>query len=174
MDEQKQEMIELEAKSPVFKWLVVLLFSIFLTVGLYFYNYYLENSLDSIKIEVKEIDELTEKLKNDKNIQVYNLVDLNRTKLLGLEKKSRIMDFINHVRALEKTYSIIFKGFSYNNWNLSMQATAPFWEDTLASNKVSLFIKSYRETSWNPFELTFINSFIWYDTINFNVNFKLK
>gem|GEM_PF-3850541 len=48
------------------------------------------------------------KLQENKSIQVYNLLIENKKVISNLEKKSKINDFIYHIRSLE-TYGIAFK-----------------------------------------------------------------
>nr|MDD3720026.1 hypothetical protein [Candidatus Gracilibacteria bacterium] len=151
-----------------------LLFSVVLTASLFFYNLNLEKNIVANTDKINQINESITKLQDDKNIQVYNLLQQNKNVLADLTKKSRIKDFIYHVRSLEGIYGIVFKGFNYNNGNLSLQASAPFNSTTLASNRVSMFIKSYREDPKSMFDLGFINNFNGFDSMTFGVNLTLK
>lgn len=148
--------------------------AIVLTVGLFAYNSYLSKSIESVTNEIAQIDWSISKIQENRSIQVYNLIQENKKVLATLEKKSKVKDFIYHIRSLEIPFGLTFKWFNYTNWNLSMQVLAPFDSNTLASNRVSMFIKAYREDKNAPFELWFVNTFNWFDSMTFSVNFKLK
>lgn len=164
---------QLRKSNILITWYIFLLASILLTAGLFFYNSHIENNIEEIWTEISQIDTSIAKLQENKSIQVYNLLIENKKVITNLEKKSKINDFIYHVRSLE-SYGLTFKWFNYNDWVITMQAMATFDPNSLASNRVSMFLKNYREDKKSMFNLDFVNSFNWFDAITFSVSLKLK
>ncbi len=148
--------------------------SLLIFIALFIFNINIENKIQDLDNQVIEINKSTKILKEDRNIQTYILLEKNKKLLQDLEKKSQITKFISHLDEIQDQYWIIFDWFNYNNWIVSTQVNVPFSSNTLASSKVSYFIKNYRASSWSLFDLEYINSFNWADNIVFNVNFKIK
>lgn len=148
--------------------------SILIVISLFSFNYYLETQIDSKQSKIAEFDASIKEKQKDKSVQVYNLIKENKKLIEELDKKSQINKFIYHIRELQWTYSVIFKWFNYSNGEIASNVYIPFSTDISAANRASYFIKSYREDKKSLFDLEFINSFNWYDSMTFNVNFKLK
>lgn len=153
-------------------WLLTV--SILLLIWLSVSNYLIWDKIDLLDEENKKIDNSIRALKENRSIQAYILDETNKKVIDELTKKSQITKYINHLRDIQNEYGVVFKWFNYSNWSITSQAVAYFSSDSLAPSRVSHFIKNYRTKSWALFDLWFINSFNWADSINFNVNFKLK
>jgi hypothetical protein len=95
-----------------------------------------------------------------------------------LEKRSKVSEYIRHLKSLypENVHWVKFEGFSMANWEISTKATieSTFNPDKIAYEKTRDFIKNYRTDTWALLELKFINLIEWYDTMKFDVNFKIK
>lgn len=148
--------------------------SIFIVVGLFGYNYYLEKNVSNLEKKIAEYDISIKEKQKDKKVLVYNLLKENKKIIEDLDKKSKINKFIYNLREIQNTYWVLFKGFNYANWVVSMSVYIPFNSDMTAANRASYFIKSYREDKNSLFELDFINNFNWFDSMTFNVDLKLK
>jgi hypothetical protein len=153
-------------------WFLIL--SILMIWWLSGYNYGLESKIAKLDEKIGNFNNSINEKQKDKRVQVYNLLKENKKVIEDLDKKSKINVFINHIRELQNTYWILFKGFNYSNWVVALSAYIPFNSDITASNRASYFIKNYREDKNALFDLDFINTFNWYDSMTFNVSLKLK
>lgn len=153
---------------------IIFTLSLFIVWWLFWYNYYLENKIEVLEKNISQYDNSIKTKQKDRNIQVYNLLKENKKVIDDLDKKSKINNFIYHVRELQNTYWILFKWFNYANWVVSMTAYVPFNTDMTSANRTSYFIKSYREDKKSLFDLDFVNTFNWFDSMTFSVNLKLK
>lgn len=147
------------------------------TIVLFWYNKYLESKNNWISESITDIENKLSNLREDKEIQVYELLDIHRSKMNILEKNSNIVTYMDHLSDLSKRYKISFKWFSMTNWDLKTDIEARrLWsiKTDPAYIKVKDFIKLYREDKEALFDLDFINSFEWMDNIKFSVNLKVK
>lgn len=165
---------QIHKSNLLFLWYWFLVLTLIITVWLFFYNHSIEGKITKLWTEISEYDTSIAKLQEDKSIQVYNLLLENKKVIASLEKKSKVKDFIYHLRSLEIPFWLTFKWFNYSNWNVTMQAVVPFDSNILASNRVSMFVKDYRADKKALFDLDFISTFNWFDSITFWVNLKLK
>lgn len=155
-------------------WYSFFAVSISIIVGLFLLNTFFESKLQNLEEKIWKYNNSIRELQKDRHIQAYTLLEENKKIIESLEKKSKINDFIYNIRELQTTYLINFKWFNYSNWIIALSAYAPFDINSTAANRVSYFIKNYREDKNSLFDLDFINTFNWNDTITFNVNLKLK
>jgi hypothetical protein len=151
-----------------------LVLSILIILWLSAFNYTLESKINKLEQKINTFDISIKEKQKDKKVQVYNLLKENKKVIEDLDKKSKINQFIAHTREIQNTYWLLFKGFNYTNWVVSMSVYIPFNTEMSAANRTSFFIKSYREDKNSLFDLDFINTFNWYDNMTFNVNLKLK
>jgi hypothetical protein len=155
-------------------WYGFLALSVSIVIWLFLFNSYLESKVQNLDENVWKYNNSIKTLQENRSVQVYTLLEENKKLTESLEKKSKINSFIYNIRELQTTYWIIFKWFNYSNWIISMSAYVPFSINSTAANTVSYFIKNYREDTNSLFDLDFINTFNWNDSMTFNVNFKLK
>lgn len=148
--------------------------SLLIVISLFSVNYYLETKITGLEGKINNYNLSIKEKQKDKSIQVYNLLKENKKVIEDLDKKSQINKFIYHIREVQNTYWLLFKWFSYTNWVVSLSVYIPFNTDMTAANRASYFIKSYREDKSALFDLDFINTFNWYDSMTFNANLKLK
>jgi len=153
----------------VFLWVVIVL-----TILLFLFNLrldYSNNDLD--KKIVERINDITA-LQNDPKIQVYSLIQANKTTIDNLDKRSTITKYISHIQAVSKKYDIIFDWFAISWWNITLQAVINSTDKWIAYVKTRDFIKNYRSEENALFNLDFISSVEWMDSMKFNVVFNLK
>ncbi|MDD3301945.1 MAG: hypothetical protein PHN31_00175 [Candidatus Gracilibacteria bacterium] len=166
---------EKEKKSPmlIFSYAFFAI-SILLAVGIFLLTTYYDKKVDKLQGEISTYENSINVKKENKEIQVYSLLQENKKVIDLMDKKSKIKVLVDHVRSIESVYGIKLSGFNYNNGLLSFGVVAPFSVDSYASDRVSNFIKSYREDKNALFTLDFINSFTGFDSMNFSISLKLK
>lgn len=155
-------------------WYGFLALSVSIVIWLFLFNSYFENKIQNLDENIGKYNTSIKKLQENRSVQVYTLLEENKKIIESLEKKSKINNFIYNIRELQNTYLIKFNWFNYSNWIIAMTASVPFDINSTAANRVSYFIKNYREDKNSLFDLDFINTFNWNDSMTFNVNFKLK
>jgi hypothetical protein len=87
--------------------------------------------------------------------------------------------YINNFKKLEQEYNIFFHWFDLSSWKIksiikTQSTSTKKGIKTLAYQKVSNFISSYRLDENSLFELGFINLFRWNNKIDYNIIFNLK
>ena len=151
-----------------------LFFVIFVTAWLFFYNSFLENKSQVLREEIRNLDSSISEIQKDKDLQIYNLIVLNKNSIDLLKKNSEVTKFINHLKVISSKYDLDFGGFNYSNGILSTSVELVSDEKNLAYNKATNFLSSYRKESEALFELDFVNNITGYDRMKFNVKFNVK
>lgn len=154
--------------------IIFFVFVLLITISLVSYNYFLNKDIAAINNQIELRQTSITNINKDENINLYNLINVNRKILEKLEKRSQVITFIEHLNKVKNDYRMDLKGFSYSDWILSSSVTIINNTDAFAYNLAETFISSYRKNEKNIFELWFINSIKWNDNIKFNVEFKLK
>lgn len=144
------------------------------TVWLYFYNKSISNDIAKIKMDISSLDNKIKEEKKDNNLEIYSLVEKNKTILDSYEKMNRINTFINHLNSIIFKYRLEFSWFNISNWEIKTSVISTSDEKSISYQKVADFISKYREDEKSLFDLAFINSFQWMDEIKFDINFKIK
>ena len=153
----------------VFLWVVLAL-----SIILFLFNFSLDYSTKDLNKKIIERTNDINVLKNDPKIQVYSLIEANKSTIINLEKRSTITKYINHLQAISKKYDIIFEDFAISWWSVNVKATINSSDKWIAYVKTRDFIKNYRVTEGALFKLDFINSIEWMDSMKFNVVFNIK
>ncbi len=157
-----------------------LIFSIVLTMGLYFYNMSIINQneelINNITIKEKSINEL----ENNSDIIALSLYNANKSSIKKLEDYSKISFYINHIIKLKSIYGIKFKWFKYSSWKLTTTVIASSDSPSnINYKKVVRFIKEYRENKDSSalFDLDLVRRVTtkndWIDNI-FDIDLVLK
>ena len=134
-----------------------LVFTVFLFVGLFAYNSFLENENENKSKTIQEKEVSIKVLKSNPAIQAADLYDINKTTIKRMDKYSQITSFINHLNGLRAKYGLKVKGFSYNSWKLKSSAYMISSNDKKAYERLAKFIKEYREDEKSLFKLDFIS-----------------
>jgi len=153
-------------------WLLIIV--LIITIATYVYKNNLETKKTELLTEITNIETEISDLKSNKDISVYNLVDLNKDFLLDLDKKSDINKIVTNILELWKEYSINFNNFYYRSWEATLEAFSDSKWDKLAHSKISNFISHFRWENDEIFTLSHISNFNWRNTMRFNVTFNLK
>lgn len=162
--------------------LVLLIFSLAINGVVYSYNYYINKNIEGISSSIEQSKTAINNLKKNEKIRIYNLVDLNKKNIAILDKKSNIVEYIEHFKSIKSKYWIEFTGFNYSDWKITTNALAENKALTLLSRKsasyikVADFIEKYRlDTDKDAkFNLPFITTINWQSEMKFDVNFEVK
>lgn len=170
-----QNFISSSSKIPKLP-LVFLVLTLLTSLGLFFYNSNVSKSISVSKFEKEKIEKSISDLKNKNNeIQIYNLLMENKSVILELDKRNKVIEYINHLKSISILYSIDFWGFSMRDWVISTSAISKSIDNqSIAYMKVVDFMKKYKIKEDALFDLWFIGSFQWMDTMKFNIEFTLK
>jgi len=154
--------------------IIFLVFVILSTIWLYWYNFYIES--DNQKIETRISEKKTEinKIKEDKNIQVYALISDNKKTLNKLESYSQITRFMNSLTYIEDNYSLILEWFNYSNWIITTKASTNPEKVSNAYVATYSFIEKYRNEKDVDFKLPYISKVIWNSQMSFNLKLEVK
>ncbi len=154
--------------------IIIFIFSIILTIWLFFYNKSLSTSIDNLNKEVTKVSENIKKINEDKKVKLYTIVTTNKTYLDKYKYLSNIPLFLNTVLELSKKSKITFNWFSYSEWSISTNASSLDDWYSYASSKVKNFVKDFRKGENWILSLDFIQSFSGQDQIEFWLKFKVK
>jgi len=147
---------------------------IILSVLLFLFNLKLDYDNKDLDKKISERTKDISDLKNDPKIQIYWLIELNKSTIQNLEKRSNITKYIQHINAISKKYDISFESFNISQWNIQLQALSNSNDIWIAYIKASKFIEWYRKEKNALLWLKFIPSFEWMDSIKFNIDLNIK
>lgn len=172
-----------KTKMPVYS-ITLFLLVFLITVWLFGYNIYLQKSIKVIDNDINIYKTNVSELKKDEKLQVYTIIEDNKNILDEMTKRSKITTYINAIEKIWIKMWIVFGDFNLSNGEISIEGTAKTKSlimtnnedasESLAYTKVKDFIKNYREDEKALFNLGFINSFNWSDTIRFSMVFTIK
>ncbi len=161
-------------KNELIKPLIFLWFVLVVSLGLFLFNWRLDYNnwqLDQ-KIFEREVD--IKVLESDPKIQVYSLIEANKSTIIGLEKRSMITKYVNHIKSISKKYDVAFEWFTISNWIINTVSLISSTDKWLAYAKTRDFIKNYRLDDKALFNLEFISSIEGGDSMKIPLIFKLK
>lgn len=152
----------------LFVWVLVL------TLGIYFYNVSLQSKMEKKQQELQKIEANIIQLKQDKSLELYTLVESNKSYLETFAYRSDIPLFIRTFRELSKKFQVVFWGFSYSDGVITSDVRAQ--SDVLgsASSKASKFIEAFRKQDDQIFSLDFVPYFKGQSVIDFGIKFLIK
>jgi len=170
-----EEQINISKKK---KWntksIVFLLFVVLSTVAMNFYNNSIKNDIEKIKSEISVYESSINDVKKDKKIQIYSLLELNANVLDTYKRNNKITTYINHMNVIQAKYDLVFKWFTFSNWELSTKAEIISDDKAIAYQKTRDFLRDYRKDKKALFDLDFVNQITGMDDMKFKVNFKVK
>lgn len=155
--------------------LVLLIFSVFITWLIYTYNYFTSSSIESMKSSIESSKQAIENLKKNERINTYTLLQTNKANIEMLDKKSNVIEYIEHFKAVKSKYFLDFAWFNYSDLKITTNVTSQ--KDTsLAYMKTANFIEKYRLDIDKDakFKLPFISTITGQEEITFSVNFEVK
>lgn len=162
----------------IYFYISIWLFTIVLISSIYLYisNLSLAKNIENTRNTIVEYQDQITSLKNDNSIMAYGIV---KSAMPDIEKnilKSQVYTYVDELGLISKKYKIDFSGFSYQDGNISTSATSEAGTDKKdAVEKISSFIKDYRDTNNNLFILNPIAGINWdYSKRDFQVEFSVK
>lgn len=180
MDLETKKIYKTKRSNPLFLSLWFLVFTIILTLGIYFYNFKLINDNIALNQEIETKESSISQLEKDSKIIISLLYNSNLSSIKKLENYSNVTLFIDHILMLNRKYNIDFESFNYSLGKLSLLAISSSDADgTINYKKVSDFISEYRKNEDKKalFDLDLVKNIAtrneWIDNI-FNINLNLK
>ena len=151
-----------------------LIIVVLITGWLFFFNNRLASEISDLKEQISQREDSIKDRRKDKNIETYYIYNRNESILEELAEKSQIPTFVEHALRTMVRYDLVFEGFSYSNWQISLNATSESNDKGLAHTKVSKFVNEYNKSESSLFELQWIENFSWQDNIRFPIIFTIK
>ena len=148
--------------------------ALLITIVLHFYNNYLWSEIEDIKTDIVSIESNISEVEKDKSLQVYSLLELNKTTINSYEIMNKVTKYINHMNVIKAKYSLEFNWFNLSNWKIITIINIESDNKWIAYQKTRDFINKYRNDSKALFELDFINWVEWMDNMKFKANFNIK
>ena len=145
------------------------------TLWLFLFNTHLINWNENIRSNVADIKSDIKELSKDEKLQVFALLEDNQNSIDILTKRTNVTKYIQHLKAIGQKYDISFKGFNISSGNIKTQATVESSEEKwIAYVKLANFLKNYKDEPNGLFNLAFINSVAWMDSMKFSASFDIK
>lgn len=161
-------------KNELIKPLIFLWFIVVISLGLFLFNWRLDYTNGQLDKKISERESDIKVLEADPKIQVYSLIEANKSTIVSLEKRSMITKYINHIKSISKKYDVNFEWFTIANWDISTVSLVNSTDKWLAYAKTRDFIKNYRLDDKALFNLDFVSSIEWGDSMRIPLLFKLK
>lgn len=161
-------------KNELIKPLFFLWFVTILSLWLFLFNWRLDYTNSQLDQKISEREADIKVLESDPKIQVYSLIEANKYTIVSLEKMSLITKYINHIKSISKKYDVSFEWFTIKNWEINTISLVNSTDKWLAYAKTKDFIKNYRLDDKALFNLEFISSIEWGDSMKIPLIFKLK
>lgn len=155
-----------------------LFFVIVLTWLLLAYKFMVEVKNDRYREELANIKMDIAERRKDKDVQAYELYEVNKNKLDALTYLSNVPLFYNTIKTMGREYQVWFNDFSYTKGSVSVSTIAQSNSAREAYEKLRVLIWDYREEEgkWKEsiYDLEFVKSFFWSTSISSNFNFLVK
>lgn len=149
--------------------------TIILTAWLYLYNTSLASQNEETKNDIAYVDWVIKEVKQDRSVQIYDLVRINQKALWELSRKSNMKTHVEKIANVWAKYGIYFEWFNYSNGEITTQikaVTADTGDQAYA--KVVNFINLYRKDEERYFDLWFINTVAGSDSMIANIKLNVK
>jgi len=153
---------------------VFLVIVLLLSFGLYFYNTHLEKEIVGVKGEIIKIESEMKDINDDKKIQIYTLLELNKEVINSYSKNNKVVSFINHLDTVKSKYSLNFNWFNLSDKELITNIEVKSDKEKQAYQKTKDFIKNYRKDNSSLFDLDYINLVEWMEEMKYKVKFNIK
>jgi hypothetical protein len=112
---------------------------------LYYLNSSTKKEIVDLDNEISKFDNMIKDLKNKPEVQIYSLIENNKKTIAELEKRSKITDYLRHIRAVSNSYAVKFTGFNLSNGTITTQAVFESGTSTIAYQKARDFVRNYRK-----------------------------
>ncbi|MFK7780456.1 MAG: hypothetical protein QM490_04975 [Candidatus Gracilibacteria bacterium] len=169
--------INLPIKKSVSNYAASILFLVtivIITLTLHFYNNHIGDQIDDLKSDINSIESSIAEEQQDKQLQIYTLLELNKETINSYKLMNNVTKYINHMNVIASKYKLEFSGFDLVKGEISSNVKLISDKEGIAFQKTRDFINNYRIDPKALFELQFINSIEGMDDMKFRVNFKIK
>lgn len=162
-------------KSRVFWFsLWFLLFICLLTGILFFYNSLTLRNNTNVSAEIQKIHTSISEIEADHKIQVYKIYAQHKVFLEMLWENSKIPVFVAHLKKTFRKYALEATGFNYSWEGINLEVKWQTNDAGYAYEKIVKMLREYNTDAESLFRLEKVTSFIWYDTMTYTTEFRLK
>lgn len=152
----------------------VLLVVLLLTLWLFFYSGNIESENANKRENLQNLEREISKLKEDKNIMIYELLKVNESNIKDMEKASNIPNIYSNMIKIGQDFGVSFSEFRYNNETIKAKAFAKSINGKYPYEVASDFIKAFRDENNYIFELETVKAVETTSGANFELTLKLK
>lgn len=162
-------------KSQTFYVAVVLLVLVIaITVGLHYYSYTQTATLQENKVTLEQVEKSILDIEQDEKVEIYSIYATNKQLFIKMAEASKIPVMVNHLKRVFTIQWVTYKWFAYNDGVAQIDLSLDTNDSGYAYEKVTKFLKNYRENEEALFTIDQISSFTWYDRMNFSADLTLK
>lgn len=154
--------------------LFLFLLVITITGVLYYYSYTQNNTLQTYKTTLTQVEKSISEIQKDEKIQIYSIYAENKDVFRQLAEWSKIPSMINHLKRVFSIQWVNYSWFSYRDGKATTELSLETNDSWYAYEKLTKFLKNYRGNEEALFTIGQISSFSWYDRINFSAELTLK
>lgn len=159
------------------------LITVILTMGVFWYKMYMSKKVDTANDEIYQLRDDIGKMRQDKDIQAFELYDSNKKKLDTMIYLSQIPDFYKGINDIARKYGLVFSSFSYGKWIIWVQALSEDDSGEASYEKIAQLIADFKDDSSESkvsgsfterFDLWFVRAFNGSEDITANLEFTVK
>lgn len=152
----------------------VLLVVLLITLGLFFYSWNVESDISNKRWNISNLQKEISKLKEDKNIMIYELLKANKSNIEKMDKTSNIPNIYSNMIKIGQDFGIGFSDFRYNDGIIKTKALVKSRDGKYPYQVASEFIKSFREENNYIFDLDIVKALETKSGAEFEITLKLK
>lgn len=154
-------------------WGILLLVAI-LTGGLYYYNMQLDSELWDLESDITQVETSIDSINQESDVQIYSIYSRHQDFLKRLEVNSKISSMVNHLKRTFTIHELQYDRFSYSNETVTIDLSLETNDSWYAYEKVTSFLRNYRENEQALFDVEQVSEISWYDRMSFTAVFTLK
>ena len=152
----------------------ILFFILAITGWLYYANMQLSQKIWEVNNNISQVESSMNSINQDTNIQLYSIYSRHKNFLERLETSSKIPSMVNHLKRIFTIHELQYDRFSYSNELVTIDISLETNDNGYAYEKVTSFLRNYRENEQALFDVEQVSEISWYDRMNFTAAFTLK
>lgn len=141
---------------------------------LYYLGYTLKKDNESLALREQELEKSISERKQEPNLKTYEMYEKNKILFQKSTNNSQISIFVNHLKKNLNKFLLRAEGFNYKDAQVTTKIISQTNDSGYAYEKVVRFLRNYQKDDKALFTLEKIEAFSGYDTIEFNITFRLK
>lgn len=166
--------LEKRAENRFLLALFFFIFCILSSAWIHFYNMSVSKEIRGIEENLSQVKKSIADREADPLIQSYLLYETHKSIFERLAYESEISTFVEHIKTIALRYGIEFRWFAYNQWDITTNIRSDndarwFWYQ-----KVTTFLRDYRDDENALFDLNSVNAFRWHDRIEYALTLRLQ